>query len=104
MEDDEIKIFGMTEIDTTWFGFDAPTKFNAWEVLNPIVIEVELTAKRKQQLIQNLNYKELSTPYLDEVMKKINYQDYASVSILIHEEKEIIFIKRFVIKDMSYST
>ena len=27
-------------------------------------------------------------------MKKINYQDYASVSILIHEEKEIIFIKR----------
>tara|TARA_B100001029_G_scaffold95040_1_gene78052 strand:- start:113 stop:658 length:546 start_codon:yes stop_codon:yes gene_type:complete len=45
-------------------------------------------------LIQNLNYKELSTLYLDEVMKKINYQDYASVSILIHEEKEIIFIKR----------
>ena len=47
MEDDEIKIFGFTEIDTTWFGFDAPTKFNAWEVLNPIAIEVELIAKRK---------------------------------------------------------
>ena len=47
MEDDEIKIFGITEIDTTWFGFDAPTKFNAWEVLNPIAIEVELIAKRK---------------------------------------------------------
>jgi len=47
MDEDEIKIFGITEIDTTWFGFDAPTKFNAWEVLNPIVIEVELIAKRK---------------------------------------------------------
>ena len=47
VEDDEIKIFGITEIDTTWFGFDAPTKFNAWEVLNPIAIEVELIAKRK---------------------------------------------------------
>ncbi len=47
MEDSEIKILGMTEIDTTWFGFDAPTKFNAWEVLNPIGIEVDLIAKRK---------------------------------------------------------
>mgnify|MGYP001439133322 CR=1 FL=1 len=47
MDEDEINIFGITEIDTTWFGFDAPTKFNAWEVLNPIVIEVELIAKRK---------------------------------------------------------
>ena len=47
MENDEIKIFGMTEIDTTWFGFEAPTKFNAWEVLNPIAIEVDLVAKRK---------------------------------------------------------
>ncbi len=47
MENDEIKIFGITEIDTTWFGFDAPTKFNAWEVLNPIGIEVDLVAKRK---------------------------------------------------------
>ena len=36
MDDDQIKIYGITEIDTTWFGFDAPTKFNAWEVLNPI--------------------------------------------------------------------
>ena len=32
---------------TQRFGFDAPTKFNAWEVLNPIAIEVELIAKRK---------------------------------------------------------
>ena len=47
MENDEIKIFGITEIDTTWFGFDAPTKFNAWEVLNPIGIEVDLVAKWK---------------------------------------------------------
>ena len=47
MENEEIKIFGVTEIDTTWFGFDAPTKFNAWEVLNPIGIEVDLVAKRK---------------------------------------------------------
>ena len=47
MDEEEIMIFGISEIDTTWFGFDAPTKFNAWEVLNPIVIEVELTAKRK---------------------------------------------------------
>ena len=47
MDDGQIKIYGITEIDTTWFGFDAPTKFNAWEVLNPIGIEVELVAKRK---------------------------------------------------------
>ena len=47
MDDDQIKIYGITEIDTTCFGFDAPTKFNAWEVLNPIGIEVELVAKRK---------------------------------------------------------
>ena len=47
LDGDKIFISGFTEIDTTWFGFDAPTKFNAWEVLNPIVIEVELTAKRK---------------------------------------------------------
>ena len=46
LEDDKIFISGFTEIDTTWFGFDAPTKFNAWEVLNPIGIKVELVAKR----------------------------------------------------------
>jgi len=45
-------------------------------------------------LIQNLNYQELSKPHLDGVMKTINDQDYASVSMLIYEEKEIIFIKR----------
>lgn len=46
LDGDQIFISGITEIDTTWFGFDAPTKFNAWEVLNPIGIKVELVAKR----------------------------------------------------------
>ena len=44
---DEIRIKGFSEIDTTWFGFDAPTKFNAWEVLNPIGLTVDLVAKQK---------------------------------------------------------
>jgi hypothetical protein len=44
LDGDDIYISGFTEIDTTWFGFDAPTKFNAWEVLNPIGIKVELVA------------------------------------------------------------
>jgi len=44
---DEIYVSGYTEIDTTWFGFDAPTKFNAWEVLNPIGITVDLIAVEK---------------------------------------------------------
>ncbi|MFL2671114.1 MAG: YceI family protein [Candidatus Actinomarina sp.] len=44
---DEIRIQGFSEIDTTWFGFDAPTKFNAWEVLNPIGLTVDLVAKQK---------------------------------------------------------
>ena len=47
VEGDEIFISGFTEIDTTWFGFDAPTKFNAWEVLNPIGIKVTLVAEQK---------------------------------------------------------
>ena len=46
LDDNQIFISGITEIDATWFGFDAPTKFNAWEVLNPIGIKVELVAKR----------------------------------------------------------
>ena len=46
LDDNQIFISGITEIDTTWVGFDAPTKFNAWEVLNPIGIKVELVAKR----------------------------------------------------------
>ena len=46
LDDNQIFISGITEIDTTWFGFDAPTKFNAWEVLNPIGIKVELVAIR----------------------------------------------------------
>lgn len=44
---DEIHITAFTEIDTTWFGFDPPTKFNAWEVLNPIDISVEIIAVKK---------------------------------------------------------
>ena len=44
---DKIRIQGFSEIDTTWFGFDAPTKFNAWEVLNPIGLTVDLVAKQK---------------------------------------------------------
>ena len=44
---EEIHVSGYTEIDTTWFGFDAPTKFNAWEVLNPIGITVDLVAVKK---------------------------------------------------------
>ena len=47
LDGDKIYISGFTEIDTTWFGFDAPTRFNAWEVLNPIGIKVELVAGQK---------------------------------------------------------
>ena len=47
LENEKIRISGFTEVDTTWFGFDAPTKFNAWEVLNPIGITVDLVAKQK---------------------------------------------------------
>jgi len=47
IQDEKIFVTGFTEIDTTWFGFDAPTKFNAWEVLNPIGISVSLVAKEK---------------------------------------------------------
>ena len=46
MEDDKIYVSGVTEIDTTWFGFDAPTKFNAWEVLNPIGIKISIVAEK----------------------------------------------------------
>ena len=46
MKDDTIYISGITEVDTTWFGFDAPTKFNAWEVLNPIGIEIDFVAEK----------------------------------------------------------
>jgi len=47
LDGDKVFISAFTEIDTTWFGFDAPTKFNAWEVLNPIGIKVELVAGLK---------------------------------------------------------
>ena len=47
LENEKIRISGFTEVDTTWFGFDAPTKFNAWDVLNPIGITVDLVAKQK---------------------------------------------------------
>jgi len=46
MEDDKIYVSGVTEIDTTWFGFDAPTKFNAWEVLNTIGIKISIVAEK----------------------------------------------------------
>ena len=44
---DEIRIQGFSEIDTTWFGFDAPTKFNACELLHPIGLTADLAAKQK---------------------------------------------------------
>ena len=46
MEDDKVYVSGVTEIDTTWFGFDAPTKLNAWEVLNPIGIKISIVAEK----------------------------------------------------------
>lgn len=46
LENEIIRISGFTEVDTTWFGFDAPTKFNAWEVLNPIGIEIDFVAEK----------------------------------------------------------
>ncbi|MDB4823245.1 YceI family protein [Acidimicrobiia bacterium] len=46
MENEIIYVSGITEIDTTWFGFDAPTKFNAWEVLNPIGIKISIVAEK----------------------------------------------------------
>ena len=46
MEDDKVYVSGVTEIDTTWFGFDAPTKFNEWEVLNPIGIKISIVAEK----------------------------------------------------------
>ena len=46
MEDGKVYVSGVTEIDTTWFGFDAPTKFNAWEVLNPIGIKISIVAEK----------------------------------------------------------
>ena len=39
-------------------------------------------------MIQDLNYQKISKPH------EKNNDDYAAVSILIHDEKEIIFIKR----------
>ena len=46
MQNDTIFISGITEVDTTWFDFDPPTKFNAWEVLNPIGIEIDFVAEK----------------------------------------------------------
>ena len=46
MENDKVYVSGITEIDTTWFGFDAPTKFNAWDVLNPIGIKISIVAEK----------------------------------------------------------
>ena len=36
----------VTQVETLWFGFDPPSKFEAWDVLNPIGIEVEIIASR----------------------------------------------------------
>ena len=86
MQDDNIFISGITEVDTTWFGFDAPTKFNAWEVLNPIGIEIDFVAEKSSRL--SLKFDKLIQPYPS------LSEDYASVAILIIDDKEILFIKR----------
>jgi len=46
MENDSIYVYGVSQIETIWFGFDPPSKFGAWDVLNPIGIEIEIVASR----------------------------------------------------------
>ena len=46
MENDLIYVYGISQIETIWFGFDPPSKFGAWDVLNPIGIEIEIVASR----------------------------------------------------------
>ena len=46
MDNDTIFVYGVTQVETLWFGFDPPSKFEAWDVLNPIGIEVEIIASR----------------------------------------------------------
>ena len=46
MTNDTIFVYGVTQVETLWFGFDPPSKFEAWDVLNPIGIEVEIVASR----------------------------------------------------------
>ena len=46
MENNLIYVYGISQIETIWFGFDPPSKFGAWDVLNPIGIEIEIVARR----------------------------------------------------------
>ena len=46
MDSDSIIVFGVTQVETLWFGFDPPSKFNAWDVLNPIGLEIEIVATK----------------------------------------------------------
>ena len=46
MDNELVYVYGVTQIETLWFGFDPPSKFGAWDVLNPIGIEIEIVATR----------------------------------------------------------
>ena len=46
MDSDSIIVYGVTQVETLWFGFDPPSKFNAWDVLNPIGLEIEIVATK----------------------------------------------------------
>ena len=46
MDNELVYVYGVTQIETLWFGFDPPSKFGAWDVLNPIGIEIEIVANR----------------------------------------------------------
>ena len=46
MDNNLVYVYGVTQIQTLWFGFDPPSKFGAWDVLNPIGIEIEIVATR----------------------------------------------------------
>ncbi len=46
MDNNSVYVYGVAQIETLWFGFDPPSKFDAWNVLNPIGIEIEIVATR----------------------------------------------------------
>ena len=46
MDNNLVYVYGVAQIETLWFGFDPPSKFDAWNVLNPIGIEIEIVATR----------------------------------------------------------
>ena len=46
MDNELVYVYGVSQIETLWFGFDPPSKFGAWDVLNPIGIEIEIVATR----------------------------------------------------------